>query len=39
MNVLYPYAYRYRDYVIDSFNNDKPYNAFIRTDRRGSDAR
>lgn len=30
VNVLYPYAYRYRDYVIDSFNNDKPYNAFIQ---------
>lgn len=26
----YPYAYTYRDYVIDSFNNDKPYDQFIR---------
>ncbi|QOV92230.1 PSD1 and planctomycete cytochrome C domain-containing protein [Humisphaera borealis] len=27
----YPYhqAWRYRDYVIDSFNKDKPYNTFI----------
>lgn len=25
-----PDAYRYRDYVIDSFNQDKPYNEFVR---------
>jgi hypothetical protein len=25
-----PEAWRYRDYVIDSFNQDKPYNEFIR---------
>jgi len=25
----YPYAWSYRDYVIRSFNEDKPYNAFI----------
>ncbi len=24
-----PFAWRYRDYVISSFNNDKPYNQFI----------
>jgi hypothetical protein len=24
------YAWRYRDYVIDSFNNDKPYDKFVR---------
>jgi hypothetical protein len=29
-NVLFPYAWRYRDYVIDSFNKDKPYDRFIR---------
>lgn len=29
-NVPYPHAWRYRDYVIDSFTNDKPYNQFIR---------
>jgi cytochrome c553 len=28
-NYAYPYAWRYRDYVIDSFNADKPYNRFI----------
>ncbi len=26
----YPYAWRYRDYVIEAFNNDLPYNQFIR---------
>jgi cytochrome c553 len=26
----YPYAWRYRDYVIDAFNNDLPYNQFVR---------
>jgi mono/diheme cytochrome c family protein len=29
-NVPYPYAWRYRDYVFDSFNADKPYDEFIR---------
>lgn len=24
-----PYAYKYRDYVIDSFNNDKPFSDFV----------
>ena len=28
-NLISPYAWRYRDYVIDSFNNDKPYDQFI----------
>ncbi|MEM9282354.1 MAG: PSD1 and planctomycete cytochrome C domain-containing protein [Verrucomicrobiota bacterium] len=26
----FPYAWRYRDYVIDSFNQDTPYDQFIR---------
>lgn len=26
----YPYAFTYRDYVIDAFNADKPYDAFVR---------
>jgi len=26
----YPYAFTYRDYVIDAFNADKPYDQFIR---------
>jgi len=25
----YPYAWRYRDYVIDAFNRDLPYNKFV----------
>jgi hypothetical protein len=29
-NVPYPHAWRYRDYVVDSFNRDKPYDRFIR---------
>ena len=29
-NLLYPQAWRYRDYVIASFNADKPYDLFIR---------
>ena len=29
-NVPFPHAWRYRDYVIDAFTHDKPYNAFIR---------
>jgi hypothetical protein len=28
-NYVYPYAWRYRDYVIASFNADKPYDRFI----------
>jgi hypothetical protein len=28
-NLNYPYAWRYRDYVIEAFNDDKPYNRFI----------
>ena len=29
-NVFAQYAWRYRDYVIDALNNDKPFNRFIR---------
>ena len=29
-NQLYPTAWRYRDYVIGSFNADKPYDQFLR---------
>ncbi|WP_168566013.1 PSD1 and planctomycete cytochrome C domain-containing protein [Crateriforma spongiae] len=28
-NNVHQHAWRYRDYVIDSFNNDKPFNRFI----------
>jgi len=30
VNLTYPHAWRYRDYVIDAFNADKPYDEFIR---------
>ena len=26
----YPYAWKYRDYVIDAFNDDMPYDQFVR---------
>ena len=29
-NFTYPHAWRYRDYVIDSFNEDKSFKQFIR---------
>ncbi|MCI0358532.1 MAG: PSD1 and planctomycete cytochrome C domain-containing protein, partial [Planctomycetaceae bacterium] len=29
-NLPYPHAWRYRDYVIDAFNADKPYDQFLR---------
>jgi cytochrome c553 len=29
-DILYAHAWRYRDYVIQSFNDDKPYDIFIR---------
>jgi hypothetical protein len=28
-NVPFPYAWRYRNFVIDSFNSDKPYDEFL----------
>lgn len=32
-----PHAWRYRDYVIDSFNADKPYGDFIREQLAGDE--
>jgi cytochrome c553 len=29
-NLPFPHAWRYRDYVINAFNTDKPYDQFIR---------
>ena len=29
-NVIFPHAWRYRDYVIKSFNDDKPFDRFIK---------
>ncbi len=30
VDVTFPHAWRYRNYVIDSFNQDKPYDEFVR---------
>ena len=30
VNLTYPHIWRYRDYVFDSFNADKPYDQFVR---------
>lgn len=32
-----PLAWRYRDYVIDAFNNDKPYDRFIKEQIAGDE--
>lgn len=32
-----PHAWRYRDYVIDSFNRDKPYDQFVREQLAGDE--
>jgi len=34
-DIRYPYAYRYRDYVIDAFNRDLPYDRFIKEQLAG----
>jgi len=33
----WPHAWRYRDYVIDAFNNDKPYDEFIKEQIAGDE--
>ena len=33
----YPYAWRYRDYVIQALNDDKPYDQFIREQLAGDE--
>jgi hypothetical protein len=32
-----PDAWRYRDYVVESFNRDKPYNAFVKEQLAGDE--
>ena len=34
-NFVYPTAWRYRDYVIEAFNNDTPFNRFIQEQLAG----
>ena len=35
VNIAFPHAWRYRDYVIESFNHDKPYDQFLREQLAG----
>lgn len=32
---IYPHGWRYRDYVVKSFNDDKPYDQFVREQLAG----
>ncbi len=34
-NEVFPHAWRYRDYVIRAFNEDKPYNLFLKEQLAG----
>ena len=34
-NYRFPYAYKYRDYVIEAFNHDKPYDVFLKEQLAG----
>ena len=36
-DIFFPNAWRYRDYVIQSFNNDKPYNRFVQEQIAGDE--
>jgi len=36
-DITRPYAYKYRDYVIDSFNRDRPYDEFVRQQLAGDE--
>ena len=35
VNIAFPHAWRYRDYVIEAFNQDKPYDQFLREQLAG----
>lgn len=35
INLAFPHAWRYRDYVIAAFNNDKPYDQFLKEQLAG----
>ncbi len=34
-NIVYPHAWRYRDWVIQAFNEDKPYDQFLKEQLAG----
>ncbi len=36
-DIVRPYAWRYRDYVINSFNEDKPYDRFLKEQLAGDE--
>lgn len=36
-DIYFPNAWRYRDYVIAAFNNDKPYNRFVQEQVAGDE--
>ncbi|MEZ5361778.1 MAG: PSD1 and planctomycete cytochrome C domain-containing protein [Bryobacterales bacterium] len=36
-DIYFPNAWRYRDYVIESFNDDKPYDRFVREQIAGDE--
>jgi len=36
-DIFYPHAWRYRDYVIKSFNEDKPYDRFLQEQIAGDE--
>lgn len=36
-DIVRPYAWRYRDYVIESFNKDKPYDRFLKEQLAGDE--
>lgn len=35
VNIVYPHAWRYRDWVIQAFNEDKPYDQFLKEQLAG----
>lgn len=36
-DIIRPYAWRYRDYVVDAFNKDKPYDQFLKEQLAGDE--
>lgn len=36
-DISYPHAWRYRDYVVKAFNDDRPYNVFVQEQIAGDE--